>query len=135
MGRSTAMISRRAALALIAFVCACSPAFASDAPRPFDKAAFDAELASGRPFLVHVSAPWCPICRLQKPALAKLRDQPRFKGFGLFEIAFDDDKPSMRVVGAQLQSTLILYKGGKEIARTVGDREEGWIEDLMEKAL
>lgn len=129
------MISRRAALALIALAAAMSPALAAEPPRPFDKTAFEAELASGRTFLVHVTAPWCPICRAQKPALAKLREQPRFKDFGLFDISYDDDKPSMRVVNAQLQSTLILYKGGKEVARTVGDREEGWIEDLMEKAL
>lgn len=129
------MITRRLALVLVAASAAICPALAQDAPKPFDKAAFEAALASGAPFVVHVTAPWCPICRAQKPILEKLRAEPRFKDFGQFDIEFDTDKASMRVVDARLQSTLILYKGGKEVARTVGDREEGWIEDLMEKGL
>lgn len=129
------MIARRTVLASLALLAAGRPAFAAEAARAFDTATFDAELASGRPFLVHVTAPWCPICRAQKTALARLRDKPQFKDFGLLAIPFDDDKPSMRIVNARLQSTLILYKGGREIARTVGDREDGWIEDLMEKGL
>lgn len=129
------MITRRFALGLIAASAAIGQALADDAPRTFEKAVFEAALASGAPFVVHVTAPWCPICRAQKPILEKLRAEPRFKDFGQFDIDFDTDKASMRVVNARLQSTLILYKGGKEVARTIGDREEGWIEDLMEKAL
>lgn len=129
------MITRRLALVLVAASAAIVPAVAEDAPKSFDKAAFDAALASGAPFIVHVTAPWCPICRAQKPILEKLRGEPRFKDFGQFDIDFDTDKASMRVVNARLQSTLIVYRGGKEIARTVGDREQGWIEELMEKAL
>ena len=129
------MIARRAALALIGGLAAIPFARAADGARPFDKASFDAALASKKPFLVHVSAPWCPICRAQKPILEKLRAEPRFKDFEMFEVDFDNDKPATRLVNARLQSTLIVYKDGREVARTVGDREEGWIEELMEKAL
>ncbi|MFC3692080.1 thioredoxin family protein [Chenggangzhangella methanolivorans] len=129
------MITRRLAIACLVAIATVAPAVAQEGPKPFDKAAFDAALAAGGPFVVHVTAPWCPICRAQKPILARLRAEPRFKDFGQFEVDFDSDKASLRVVNARLQSTLIVYRGGKEIARTVGDREEGWIEELMEKAL
>jgi thioredoxin 1 len=128
------MIARRTILA-IGLLAAASGAASAGASKPFDQAAFQAALAGGGPVVVHVHAPWCPICRAQKPILSKLRDQPRFRTFEAFEIAFDDDKPAVRAVGARLQSTLIVYGGGREIARTVGDREEGWIEELLEKAL
>lgn len=131
------MLDRRhAVLALgIAGALAALPATAAAPAKPFDKAAFEASLAAGGPVVVQVSAPWCPICRAQKPILAKLRDEPRFAAFELYEIDFDTDKASVRAVKAQLQSTVIVYRGGREIARTVGDREEGWIEELFEKAL
>lgn len=103
--------------------------------RPFKNDDFAAALAAGGPVVVHVTAPWCPICRAQKPILERLLDDPRFKDYALFAVDFDNDKASVRAVGARLQSTLIVYRGGREIARTVGDREDGWIEELFEKAL
>lgn len=135
------MIDRRR-LVLAALVLAFAPGLAPAAradeagpARPYVQKDFDAALASGGPVVVQVSAPWCPICRAQKPILASLLAEPRFADFALFDISFDDDKTSMRAVGARLQSTLIVYREGREIARTVGDREQGWIEDLLEKAL
>ena len=129
------MIDRRFALTLLCSTLAFSAARAASPAKPFDRKAFEASVAAGGPVIVHVSAPWCPICRAQHPILDRLRDQPRFSGFELYEISFDSDKASLRVVNAQLQSTIIVYGGGKEIARTVGDREDGWVEDLLEKAL
>jgi thiol-disulfide isomerase/thioredoxin len=121
---------------LFAFAAATSlvarPARAS---QRFDPATFAAAKAGGGIVVVHVAAPWCPICRAQKPILAKLAAQPRFGRPPVFEIDFDNDKPSVRAVGARLQSTLIVYRGEREVGRTVGDREEGWIEELFEKAL
>ncbi|MGA0530723.1 thioredoxin family protein [Hansschlegelia sp. KR7-227] len=127
------MFTRRMLFAFVAAaVLAAGPARAS---QPFDPAAFAAAKAAGGIVVVHVAAPWCPICRAQKPILAKLAAQPRFGDPAIFEIDFDNDKPSVRSVGARLQSTLIVYKGEREVGRTVGDREEGWIEELFEKAL
>lgn len=129
-------MDRRHAIALLgALPFAISRAEAASAPRPFTSGDFSEALAAGGPVVVHVTAPWCPICRAQKPILEKLRDDPRFKDYALFAIDFDTDKASVRAVGARLQSTLIVYRDGREIARTVGDREEGWIEELLEKAL
>jgi thioredoxin 1 len=130
------MITRRAALlACLAAACARPSAAMAEAAEPFDRAAFDAAVAAGGPVVVHVHASWCPICRAQAPILEALRTQPRFGGFRAFRIDFDGDKAAVRAVGARLQSTLIVYAARREVARTVGDREEGWIEELLEKAL
>jgi thioredoxin 1 len=129
------VIARRVLLALILSALLAARSVAAEPARPFERAAFEAAVSGGGPVLVHVDAPWCPICRLQKPILEKLRDQPRFSDVAAFEIDFDNDKASVRAVGARLQSTLIVYRGGREVARTVGDREEGWIEELLEKAV
>lgn len=132
----TALLSRRVFILGVAAASALAalPAFARE-NAAFDPAAFDAAVRSGKPVLIHIGAPWCPICRAQKPIISKLLDDPRFADFTPFEIDFDTDKADVRLVGAQLQSTLIVYGGGREIARSVGEAQAEWIEDLLEKAV
>ena len=101
----------------------------------YDQSAFEAAQAAGRPILVQISAPWCPICRAQKPILAALSADPRFKTLAVFTIDFDAQRDLVRRFRAQMQSTLIVYKGGTEVARSVGETQPEWIEQLLEKAL
>jgi thioredoxin 1 len=104
------MPTRRHALALAAALILAGPARAA-APVPFDPQAFEAAQAEGRPILVQISAPWCPICRTQKPILATLGAEPRFKDLAVFTIDFDSQRDLVRRFEARTQSTLIVYKG------------------------
>lgn len=110
------------------------PAVAAE-PVPFSEAAFDAAQQSGKPILIEVSAPWCPICRTQKPILAKLAAEPRFKDLQVFDIDFDSQKPLLKRLNVRMQSTLIAYKGATEVGRSVGETQPEWIEGLVEKTL
>ncbi|MBB2960260.1 thioredoxin family protein [Methylobacterium sp. R2-1] len=104
-------------------------------PVAFDATAFETAQGEGRPVLVQISAPWCPICRTQKPILAALSADPRFRTLAIFTIDFDSQRDLVRRFGAQMQSTLIVYKGKAEVARSVGETQPEWIEQLLEKAL
>ncbi|QEE40200.1 MULTISPECIES: thioredoxin family protein [unclassified Methylobacterium] len=130
------MKSRRAALALacLALAASLSPALAGEA-MPFSAASFEAAQKSGKPILIEVSAPWCPICKTQKPILAKLAAEPRFKDLQIFDIDFDSQKDLLRRLNVRMQSTLIAYKGETEIGRSVGETQPEWIEGLLEKTL
>ncbi|MCJ2091229.1 thioredoxin family protein [Methylobacterium sp. J-072] len=127
---------RRSILALVCSgLAAClSPALAGEA-MPFSAAAFEAAQKSGKPILIEVSAPWCPICKTQKPILAKLGAEPRFKELQIFDIDFDSQKDLLRRFNARMQSTLIAYKGETETGRSVGETQPEWIEGLLEKTL
>lgn len=85
--------------------------------------------------LIAVSAPWCPICRTQKPILARLSAEPRFKDLQIFDIDFDSQKDLLRRLNVRMQSTLIAYKGATEVGRSVGETQPEWIEGLVEKTL
>ncbi|AYO86090.1 thioredoxin family protein [Methylobacterium brachiatum] len=130
------MTCRRGVLALacLALTACLTPAEAAEAT-PFSAAAFEAAQKGGKPILVAVSAPWCPICKTQKPILAKLAAEPRFKELQIFDIDFDSQKDLLRRFNARMQSTLIVFKGATETGRSVGETQPEWIEGLLEKAL
>lgn len=130
------MTSRRLLLTLALLAPLAIPRFAEAGDTaPFSQAAFDAARSAGRPILVEVSAPWCPICKTQKPILAKLAADPRFKDLQIFDVDFDGSKDVLRQLNARMQSTLIAYKGDKEVGRSVGETQPEWIEGLLEKTL
>lgn len=130
------MRSRRhvLAFALMAVAWSAPPALAGDT-MPFDQSAFDAAQKADRPILLEVSAPWCPICKTQKPILAKLATDPRFKNLQIFDIDFDTRKDVLKEFNARMQSTLIVYRGDKEVGRSIGETQPEWIEGLLEKTL
>ena len=130
--------TRRSALAVLALAAvafATTPALAGDnAPQPYTAAAFDAAQKAGKPILVDAYATWCDICARQKPILDKLLSEPEYKNLVTFRVDFDTQKDVMRKFNARLQSTLIAFRGDKEVARSVGETQPEWIEDLMSKA-
>ena len=130
------MLSRRSILvaAVAASAAAMSPAFAVG-PQPFDAAAFAAAQKAGKPIFVAIHATWCPICKAQKPILADLMADPKFKDLTYFTIDFDSQKDLVRRFGAQKQSTLIAFIGGKEQGRSVGDSNRASISDLLNMVL
>jgi thiol-disulfide isomerase/thioredoxin len=131
------MLNRRHLLGVIVLSTALSlGSIASAEDRlPFDQAAFEAAQAAGKPILVEVSAPWCPICKAQAPTLARLKSEPRFKELVSFNIDFDTQKDLLRAFNVQKQSTLIVFKGKQETGRSTGVTDPGAIETLLEKSI
>ena len=103
--------------------------------KPFDQRAFEAAQAAGKPILIEVSAPWCPICKAQAPILSRLTSEPRFKELVSFDIDFDSQKDLLRKFNVQKQSTLIVFKGKQEAGRSTGDTNAGSIEALLGKSI
>lgn len=96
---------------------------------------FDEALAAGNPILIHVTAPWCEVCQAQKPIVATLLASPDFKDMKKFEVDFDSQKEVLARYRVQTQSTMIVYKGGKEIDRQAGQSDPAAIEALLRRAL
>jgi thioredoxin 1 len=134
-------MKRRTFLALLVPAAVSLPALAAHAytndftKKPFDQAAFAAAENSGAPVLIHVLATWCETCAAQREVLNKLRADPAYKAFVVFNVDFDAEKAIMRTFGAQSRSTLIVFKGKTEVGRLVGDTREASITALMKKAL
>ena len=125
------MFNRRS---LIAFLLFLTPAFAADKAF-FDKDDFEKAQARGDRILVEVAAPWCPACKVQAPIIEKLTSLPENKGLIVFMVDYDTQKDELKYLKAQKQSTLIMFKGKAETARSAGDTSETGISKLFKSSL
>jgi thioredoxin 1 len=131
------MVSKRAILQGIA---ASSLAFfgapaKAATPQMFDQARFDAARASGAPVLVFVAADWCPTCRAQAPIISQIGGEPAYARLQIFRLDFDNQKAQRRALRASRQSTLIAFKGGVEVGRSVGATSPAQIRATMQLAI
>ena len=132
------MIKRRhllAGLVLGALVLSTAGADALTRRLPFDQKAFAEAQASGRSILVEFYTTWCPVCKVQRPFLTTLGQNPKYQKIAYFEIDFDRHKDLAREFRVHKQSTLIVFKGKNEIARSTGDTNKTSIETLVAKSL
>lgn len=105
------------------------------ADTPFDAARFDALNKEGKPILVAIHADWCPTCKAQEPIVSDLLKTSELKGITTFRVDFDGQKDAVRRLKASSQSTLIVFKGGKEVGRSIGDTRQEGIAALLRKAI
>lgn len=108
--------------------------YASADTMAFSQQTFDKLQQAGRPVLVSIHANWCPTCRAQAPIISSLLKDKDFQDITSLRVDFDDQKDIVRALHASRQSTLILFKGGKEVARSLGDTSSEGINHLMRMA-
>ena len=103
--------------------------------RPFDQATFDRLRANGEPVLIDVYADWCPTCKQQAPIVAALMASPEFKDFTVLKVNYDTQKDVRLKLGVAQQSTFIVFRGTREIARSTGDTDRNSIAATLRKGL
>lgn len=101
----------------------------------FDQSAFDTLQKQGKPVLVTVHADWCPTCKAQEPILGELLKTPELQAITALRVDFDTQKTAVKAFKVQYQSTLIVFKDGKEVGRSTGDTKRDSIAALLKKAL
>jgi thiol-disulfide isomerase/thioredoxin len=119
----------RKAVLIVAVVA--MPSLAS-AGQPFDAKAFQASQAAGKSILVDITAPWCPTCKQQRPIVQEIeKERPDLV---VYEVDFDSAKDVLKQFRVQYQSTLIVFKGSKEVARSTGETNPAPLRALVAKA-
>jgi thiol-disulfide isomerase/thioredoxin len=104
----------------------------ANAGQPFNTKAFQASQAAGKSILIDVTAPWCPTCKQQKPIVQEIeKEHPELV---VYDVDFDTAKDVLKQFRVQHQSTLIVFKGQKEIARSTGQTDPAPLRSLVAKA-
>jgi thiol-disulfide isomerase/thioredoxin len=118
------------ALLIAAALLAWSPV--ASAGQPFDAKAFQSAQAAEKVILIDVTASWCPTCRQQRPVVEQIeKERPDLV---VYEVDFDTAKGVLKQFRVQYQSTLIVFRGTKEVARSTGETDPALIHALIAKA-
>ncbi|NNA68242.1 MULTISPECIES: thioredoxin family protein [Pseudomonas] len=104
--------------ALIVMFAMVGQVFASE---PYSQERFDKLQASGELVLVDVNAPWCPTCKKQKQIINQWIEQNPDKTLHVLDVDFDTRKDLVAQFRAPRQSTLLLYKGNKQVWFSVAE--------------
>jgi thiol-disulfide isomerase/thioredoxin len=101
---------------------------------PYSKAAFEAALKGSKPVIVHVHASWCPTCKKQESVFNELSDTADFKKLAAFVVDFDAETEFKKAHNVTVQSVILVFKNGKEFARSGGVTDKGRIAALVAEA-
>lgn len=120
--------------ALVAlWVCASSVAVAAE--QAYEKSAFERALGQRGATIVAFVTDWCNTCSVQQPVLAQLLEEPRFRHLTVFVADFDKDVELKKRLRVPQQSTLVVFKNGREVARGTGQTRKEDLAALLAKAL
>lgn len=128
---SALSFSRRALLAAtgggLAGIVIAGSAFAlASGFEAYSREGFEAALKGDKPVLVHVHASWCPTCKKQEVVFNELAKTPEFAKLKPIRVDFDMDGDFKKARNIASQSIILVFKGGKEVARSGGvtDKEK-----------
>jgi thioredoxin 1 len=121
---------RSVAFAFAAVIAIVQPAVAAEF-KPFDRATFDAAQKAGRPILVEVNAWWCPVCASQSKTIKATVIAPAYAKLLVLRINYDKQKSEWQAFAVQKQSTLITFKGGRELGRVSYITDKAKIQTLL----
>lgn len=103
--------------------------------RSYNAAAFNAALKSGKSVVVHVHANWCITCKRQVKPLGAELAKGAFAKVAAFRVNYDRDQAFLNRYRVNTQSTILIFKKGRLVARSVGVTSRAAIAGVLKKAL
>jgi thioredoxin 1 len=103
----------------------------ANALKAYSEADTKAAIESGKPVLVHFNKTGCPTCAAQLPTVESFL--MKHEGVMAYQVDYTKDEATNKMHGVKMQSTLILFKDGKEIGRSTGETDPAKLNELLAK--
>jgi thioredoxin 1 len=103
--------------------------------KSFSKADYDAAIKSGHAVVVDFHASWCPTCKKQEPILNEIVRMKGYENVVTLKADFDKEKDLKKALNVSKQSTVVVFKGGKEVGRSTGSTSKDELKKLIDMGL
>lgn len=91
-------------------------------------------LRSAPPVMVDFYADWCGPCKMLAPLMDELAKEYEGKA-KIFKLNVDESMDTAQTYGVMSIPTIIFFKGGKEVDRTVGALSKDALEERLKALL
>ncbi len=89
----------------------------------------------GKSAVISTHADWCSTCKKQDKVLSDFMKDPDYKNVVFYQVDYDNQKELLKALKVRSQSTIIVYKNGKEVARATGETKEAALAKLTRQAI
>ena len=100
--------------------------------KPYSADTFAQIQKSGAGVALHFHADWCPTCRAQEKVFNGWKSDASVPG-NLLVVDYDKERDLKNKLNVRTQSTLIVFKGDKEVARLAGKSDEKSLKEALLK--
>ena len=120
----------------IFFVCLLAISqYVNAAGKLYNQQEFDTLLAQGKTIVVHIHADWCGTCKAQDVQINAAMNASEFKDVAFLEVDYDVQRKALKFFNIKIQSTIIIFKNGKEIDRIAAERDATELQLFLKKSL
>jgi len=118
---------------IILFLFVCLSANAVEKKTNFSVKIFEKAKASGKTVVVNSYEVWCGTCSKQTKILSQAEKE--FKNIIFLSYEQSKNKNIAQLLGIKFWTTIVIYKGDKEITRIVGQTDKEIIYSAIQKGI
>ncbi len=101
----------------------------------YSPAAIKKAETAGQSYALVFHADWCPTCKAQAKVFDRLKADPALKNVTIYNVDYDGEIELKKALKVRGQSTVVVYKGSKETARSAGDTSLDGLKQILSKSL
>ena len=127
-------MNRNPLLSLVLAAMIAAPAWALDVV-PYEADGFARARSNGKVTAVQFHSGWCPVCVMQERGVRALKDDRALDHVTVFQADYFKEEALRKRFNVSSFSTLVVFRGEQERARTTGDFQPEQLKQLFAKAL
>lgn len=103
--------------------------------KPYTKDMYDTALKAGQTVVVDFHASWCSTCKKQEPLLNEIVNMKGYEKVVALKADYDAEIDLKKSLNISKQSTIVVFKGGKEVVRKTGVTSKDKLKKLIDMGL